>query len=123
MQKLEEILSKILDIIKYQRDKNEFITKFTTAAKQEALIALIDQLPPDRKDGLKTKVESEEDPEKLKAIIDEFFPNGEFKETFKKTTENVLTDYVKVITPTLPSDKQEALKSYLGSVNLGAISL
>lgn len=109
------VLTRVLEIIDYPHDKEEFIKEFYLLCYEKALLTYISSLPSKEQKELKAKLPTVSNEEKT-LILDTLSGQDEFKEFMEGATREVFADYIKTIFPTLTEEQCKNLQDYLNSL-------
>lgn len=108
-QSYKELFSKLLTIIKYDGDKNAYIENFQKVCEQKAILNLLASLPEDKQ---KT-IQADSTPEQIKALIDENISKEEVDKTLAETANEIFSEFIEEIIPTLSEDQKKRIKNLL----------
>jgi hypothetical protein len=111
-----EAFTKILEIMEYQDDKNEFINTFILACMKEAAGLQILAMPPEKKESFQTKLLSSDTIEKITVLMSEYIPEHKFEVEFQKVLEKNFLTFLTTMRPSLDPEKQVELGKYLSSL-------
>ncbi len=111
-----EVLHKILTIVGYKDSKLQFITTFFAYIYTEAIAEIGTSLSKDVQIKLADALEHADDEESQRDIILKYVPKEEFDKLLTVLTQTQLSSYIDAVFPTLPQEKQEALTTYLRSL-------
>lgn len=117
MDQNNQVIQRILDIIGYLDDKQSFQDKFTKICQKQALLDLINSLPPDKQATLKQQLGSESDLQKIGEILKQYVSADEYDKTLKLASQTALDNYLQTVIPTLSDTQSAELQSYLKSLN------
>ena len=108
----KDILLKVLGMIGYQGNKEEFINQFLKNCTQQALLDLCSQLSKDKEQQLTSLQQENLDSNNIIEKIEDIVGIQEFKSSLQKTTEIAFTEYFNEINPTLSNTQKDQLQSY-----------
>jgi len=121
--RLQQILSSILEIINYPKDKEKFITTFLQQCRQQAIINMIQSLPKDKQGELKQKlVPLQESPELGKQTIFSYFTNEQYEQVLENASLKAFEEFIREIKFTLSQAQKQKLQSYLESIKTKCIT-
>ena len=105
----EDILLKLLDIVRFQGDKSKFINEFLINIKLEALLNLAGLLPEDKKQKLKQLAHPSANPEKVIGSIQGYFSESEIEHEISDVSQNAIKKYIETISQALSSSQKDQL--------------
>ena len=111
-----QILTKVLTIIDYQDDKQQFIDQFSSQCIRLAIITAIDSLPKEKKDELLKQINSKQSLEETRGILQKYISEKSFQEYVMQTSQKQFEDYIETIIPKLTQVQKSTLLSYLAQV-------
>ncbi len=112
-EKLDTILYDILQIIRYSKNKADFIHTFRKQCRQIAVIDLIQTLPTYKKEELKKRLKDITQGERGRTIILSYFTQQQYEQMINNISVQALQEYIMDILPQLPSETQTKLQEYL----------
>jgi hypothetical protein len=110
------IILKILDIIEYPENKEEFVNQFIIVCKKQAVTDLISNLSPEKQEQLKNSLSTQNKDEEIALIFKDFFSDSDYEHALEKATENTLRKLLESILPDLSSDQRKILKELISSL-------
>jgi hypothetical protein len=109
------ILEKILTIVGYQDDKNNFIIRFFDLAMREAFIEYFTLLSIKRREELEGILQ-EKDLMKRHEQLEPYVSTEEYKKLFTEHTEKLLQDFLEKMMHTLSEEQKNNLDTYFDSL-------
>jgi hypothetical protein len=117
MNELRGVFLKILEVINYTEDKEDFIKEFEKNIKIQTVFDLVRSLPNEKQDELKKRlIEVDDNPEKIVEILKEYFSADKIQEEIKNITKNSFSEYIETILPTLSASQTDSLQKILEEV-------
>lgn len=115
------ILLKILEIIGYSDNKNEFVDEFLKNIQMQSVIDLIQSLPQDQQSQIKKQLSvNPNDPNKAADVLKSYFNNEQIQEALKNASKTAMEEYIKAINPTLSSTQKNNLITLSQQLNASA---
>ena len=112
----KNIFLKVLDLIGYNDDKEQFISQFISLCQQKAAVDLIGSLPEEKKKLLGQQISQNTASEQVQKILSQYFTGQQYTKALEQATANNFKEYLEKITPTLSTDQQNSLHSFLSSL-------
>lgn len=110
------LLIKILTVIGYEEDKDQFADRFLQNIRLQSLVDLLSTLPADRQEEVKAGLVSAADnPEALAKTVTAYFPETQLREALEEAAKESITAYLQRISPTLSPVQREALARELAA--------
>src|SRR5437588_12269517 len=100
-QNSKDIILEVLTISGYQGNKEVYADKFIQNCEKQAFIDVISALPEDKQNDYRGKMVWAKDTVQQKAIIAEYVPPEQYKETLKRVSEIAFKELIEAIMPTL----------------------
>jgi hypothetical protein len=98
----KEILLKILDVIEYKDDKEDFTNQFAIIIYSQSLIDLVQSLLASDQEKIKQELSaSDNSPEKIEEIIKRCFTEEQRKKALEIAAKNVMVNFIAAIQDTL----------------------
>jgi cephalosporin-C deacetylase-like acetyl esterase len=113
----KELVLKIIAIIGYKGNQEEFADKLFLLCDQRAILALIEGLPTEKQAELKEKTSKEADLQKVREIIDSYFSKEEYTKAFIAAFEKTLQEYLATVAPTLSEPKLDEIEKLLDTAS------
>ncbi len=110
------ILLKILEIIDYQDDKNQFALEFIDLCCRKAILSAVGSLPPDKKQLIDEGLKDNKDLDKCIEVLQTTVGRDLYQQHLEEESKNMFVDYIQTIIPTLTPEKQGALNDYLATL-------
>jgi predicted solute-binding protein len=105
-----DILLKILEAIDYRDNREAFADEFIQNTHLLALVNLVKSLPDEKQTEVKQQLsESQDNPEKISAILNEYFSQEELPKALENAAKDAVIRYIQTITPTLSQNQKEKL--------------
>lgn len=114
MNDLTIYLNNFLDVINYEGNREEFINKLLLMVYVDAIEDAMLNFPQGKQDVIKQQLSSVENLHQLQEIVNNFESNV-FQTSLKKTSQKVLSDYLKMIENTLTSEQIIKLQQFVAS--------
>ena len=115
MQNPKEVIIKTLDIIGYEKDKDQFAEEFLSACKKQAVVNLIKNLSPEKQEEFKDKIAEAQDEQTISILFKAFFDEEAYNQALGKATEDTFRKYLDIIIPNLNAAKKSQLKQLFES--------
>ena len=112
-----DIIIKILTIIEYDGNKEEFAHKLIDMFHRQAVLDVIESIPKENQELLKKQLSGNITPEMEKTLILQHVTPDKYLEALKKSAQNILSEYLKSITPVLSPKQSAELQTYLNFIN------
>lgn len=112
MQDPAQTIDKILDIIGYSDDKEEFVEKFFNKCETAAVLKLVNELPEDKRKEVENKVKSGN----FDNLLDKYVDKENYRRTLTEAAELALTDYLTELAPLLSQSQKNQIQSLLQTV-------
>jgi hypothetical protein len=112
------ILLKILEIIGYQGNSDEFADQLMAAIDAQLVLDLFNRLPEDSQKQLQSSLSS--DPQNLNPLgesIKSHFSSSDIQTALQDISQKTITDYLQAVIPTLSPVQQNQLSQYLVAFN------
>ena len=109
MKKQKEILLKILEIIEYSDNREEFADQFVNKIYLQSLSNLAKTLNPQEQDKLKENIKSSTDSDDLEKSLKNYFSEEQMQKAISGATSDAMSKYIETINPTLINDQREKL--------------
>jgi uncharacterized protein YccT (UPF0319 family) len=107
---LQELLFKIINIIDYRDNKENFVNEFVIATKQHALSDLINALPGDKQTEINQTLSANvNNQEKIIETIKTTFTEEQRKLAFEKAAKDAITGLIQSVNGTLSSVQKQKL--------------
>ena len=116
MQKYKEFLLKILEIIRYSDNREEFADNFLSQIHLQSLSSLARTLNPQNQDKLKEEVKNSSNSEELSKNLKNYFSEEQIQKAISEATADAMSRYIETINSTLSENQKEKL--LILSVNL-----
>lgn len=110
---LLSLLSSVLTIINYPNNKKKFIADFQQVCRQYAVLALVNELPKEKQEELKKKLQSIISGQIGKQIILSYFSQELYKTTLDQFAQKIFQDYIADISPNLSQEQIKELNRLL----------
>lgn len=111
MQDPRSFLSRILEIIEYTGDREKFVEDFLINIKLEAIINVINNKYPDKKDIFKQSIKELKTPEQVKEFIANNISEDDYVKEIEEVTPKAMNEYFRAIEPTLNDQQRVNLQS------------
>jgi hypothetical protein len=111
-----DILLKVLDIINYQDNKEEFVNKFFSIIYFETIRQLQYELSDQDKELFGKELGNVKDENEQKNTILKYFPKKTFEDRITHVTSAQFSDYLNTIYPVLTDYKKEELTNFLNTL-------
>jgi hypothetical protein len=111
-----ETILKILEIIDYPDNKDEFVNQFIVTCKKQAVIDLISKLESDRQDQLKEQLTQATTEVEIAEIFNSFFSDDDYQAALTTASESTLGKLLEAILPDLNNEQKTKLKELLSSL-------
>lgn len=112
-----DIIVKILTIIEYDGNKEEFTHKFIDMFHRQAVLDVIENIPLENQEILKKQLKDNVTPEMEKTLILQHITPDKYLEALKKSAQNILSEYLKSLMPVLSPKQSAELETYLNFIN------
>ncbi len=106
------ILSKVLDIISYEDNKEAFIDEFLELVQARTFSSIAGNLPQEKQDELKQEIDSP----RMQQIIKDIASTTEYKAQANNVFTQMFDEYIEDILPTLTKEQVKNLDLYLASL-------
>jgi len=110
----KQIILQVLEIIGYEGDKSKYANDFLSLCLQKAFMSLVQELPQDKQDQLTQRM-SLTTPDKMEALLLEYFPKEKFENAVKEASRSTFEEYLQTIIPTLNEEQSNKLEQYFSS--------
>lgn len=114
-----KILAKILDIINFSADKEEFINKFVDLTQQQTLLNLITLMPKVKQLQLQQALSTKKSLDDVAKEFQKIFSPKKYQEELTRTTNKLLNEYLISLMSSLTINQRKELKNYLQSITAG----
>ncbi len=111
-----EIILKILDIIEYSDDKNEFAENFMYVCNMKAIVEMLQLLPEKENEEIHNLLKETKDENLVIEKLKEYIHPDEFHEILSSTSALLFQEYIEHILPTLNTFQKENLADYLKTI-------
>lgn len=115
MTNYRKTLFELLNIAGYQKNKDQFIDKFTSLCFYKAIMDLLSELPEEEQKKLEKKVAFEDDPQKLIDYCEDRFGKEAFKIALKQNMKSCFLNVYSAVEPTLSDKQKKNLDTYISS--------
>jgi hypothetical protein len=115
------VILTVLEIINYQKDKNQFANEFVDLCCRKALVAAIATLPESRRKRLEKNINGQKDIDKAITEILKFISKDLYQKKLILISEETLTKYINTIMPAISPEQEKELRKYLN--DLGNIKI
>ena len=112
----KDILLRVLTIINYQDDKNQFANDFLDLCLKKALVDMMESLPEGKKEEVKAKFSAQITPEEASQVMQTYFTPQQYMQNLQNATQFLFQDYLKTIMPSLSELQKTELQQYLTSL-------
>lgn len=112
MRNPKDVLLKILEIIEYTEDKDNFTDAFLKNIYLQSVSDLASNFTQDKELEVKSKLSQVDSPERLEEILRTHFTGEEINEALKTSSYNAIQEYIKTIDPTLSNEQKQSLRNY-----------
>lgn len=116
MKNPKEIISKALELIGYDGDKDAFANKLLENILEQAVLDLIETLPQDKQDSLKQELNGIADPQKIHDVVTTYATSEEYSKVLEQTAAKVMEDWLVKVGPSLSETQRVDLETYLASL-------
>lgn len=110
------IILKILEIIEYQKDRNQMANEFIDLCCRKAFVSCLSTLPEEKRAQMEKAVNSQKDIDSATTELLKFVSRDLYIEKLGEISKETLTDYIASVMPVLTGEKQLELKSYLATI-------
>jgi hypothetical protein len=110
---ITQILTKVLIIIDYQDDKQQFIDQFSSLCVRLAIIDAIEGLPLVQKHEVEKLVGKAKGVETMRVILQKYISEERYQDALKNTSQRLFGDYIDTIIPTLTHETKKTLLNHL----------
>src|SRR5260221_9466167 len=112
MQNGHDLLTKILDAIGYDDDKETFIGEFQKNIYVQTFLTLSETLDDTKQQELAAELsQNSNDPEKLNLILSRYFPQQQIQMTIQNVSQHAVEEYLDTVTPLLSPQQKQNLKN------------
>lgn len=109
----KQTIIKILDIIDFSEDKDNFAAKFIEQIKLQSIIDMTNSLSENRKKELKAKISSDpNDAAKVSKILKAYFSDDLLSKSLEDTANSAIADWLKTLSGTLSNQQRENLSKF-----------
>lgn len=105
----KSVFIQILTIIEFEENKEKFADDFIRLCLQQAFVELLMHVPVDIRKQFQDKVIQHKDIAEIASLLRPYIHLPEIEKKVQATTTNLLTDYIRTISPTLDKTKQKRL--------------
>jgi hypothetical protein len=106
----QELLLKILTIIGYSDNKEEFVNQFIVNIHLQAFLDLILTLPIDRQEEIKLSLaRSSQYPDRVTRILVSYFSQVQIQDAFEAASKDSIGKYIEAISDTLSNQQRQEL--------------
>lgn len=113
----KEIIIKILEIIDFEEDKEEYAKKFIQVCEEQAILELLKGMSDEKREELAGRVTEENTDKENSKILKEYFSEKDYSQALESASERVFRDYLDTIEPTLSPEQKEKLEKFLDSIS------
>lgn len=113
---ITQLLLKILEIIDFKENKNVFIADFISLVNEKALINVLKGLPGGTQTHLEERLKNKTLDEQ-KQILQESIQLDDLTKELARVTQELLSNYIDTIMPTLHDDQLEKLQNVLSPID------
>ena len=112
---LAHILTKVLDIIDYQNDKQQFVEKFSQLCIEKTFVAALETLTDEQKQAVAEAI-AKEDKELATTKFQEYLGKEKYLEILDTTIEDTFAEYLQSLSSTLSEEQKSEIEEYLLSL-------
>jgi len=112
----QAILTQVLTIIGYSKDKQEFIIEFGDMCINRALATATQSLSGEKQEELIDRIKDIENPDDALKIIGEYVPVEDYQKALDQATRELFEDFLNTIEPDLTDAQSAVLDKYLASI-------
>lgn len=110
------IILKILEIIDYQNDRNQFANEFVDLCCRKALVASIAKLPESRRKRLEKNINGQKNIDIAVEEILRFISRDLYQKQLTLVSQETLTKYLDTVIPAISPVQEEILRKYLNDL-------
>lgn len=111
------MLLRILEIIDYQGDKNQFAWEFIDLCARKAMLNCITAVPKDDRDKIDTALKEVKTIEDTITVLTQHIPKTSYEKHLEEVSKLMFRDYINTVFPTLNPSQQKALTDYLTQIS------
>ncbi len=115
-QSVQSILTRVLTIINYTKDKQAFAIEFGDMCISKALASVTQPLSDDKKEELMNKIKDIEDPIEAEKIIGEYVSIDDYQKALEQASSELFENFLETIEPDLSEEQATMLDTYLASL-------
>lgn len=113
MNNIRTTLLKILEIIDYRDNKDNFVDEFLKNLQLQSFLDLMQTLPKDKQQELQKQLQSVTQLEELNNKINLYFNEKQLKDSLENTARTGLANYIQAIDPSLSTVQKNNLAKLL----------
>ncbi|MGH7202918.1 MAG: hypothetical protein ACREHC_00565 [Candidatus Levyibacteriota bacterium] len=104
-----ELVVTILSIIEYKDDKEAFVADFNRIINSQALVALLQQLPGEKREEADTVIASSDSPEKFTHNVHKYFTDEQVQKELDTAAAQAISQWIGSIAFSLNNTQREKL--------------
>lgn len=110
-----ETITKILELIGYQGDKQAFANQFLANSQKQALVDLLDSLPADKQAQLKQQLSTAQQVQ-IPDLLQSYFTKEQYLGAVTKATKEAFGSFLETIKSSLTDAQAGELQTFLSSL-------
>src|SRR3989344_8171660 len=97
----KQILLQILEIIVFSKEREFFANDFINLCAQQAMADVFEKMTDEQADAVQQKLAGNDSADQIQAALAEFFTNGEYTAALKKSCDQMLSEFITSVVPSL----------------------
>jgi hypothetical protein len=113
MNNVKKTIIKILEIARYQKDKDKFADEFILLCFEKTFDELAVSIPMDKREKLKLDISKSKDLESVAKYMGEYIQSSVLKATLQAVSARLFQDYIVTVMPSLNDNRKDKLLEYI----------